>query len=416
LEDNDRRRGGELFENPAFNIEKRNGFPYFRQTYPLRTSKHNHSPMSIVFNGSPAPTLGVELELALIDPKTGNMVNRAPDVLKELGDVDFAKPELLESIIEVITTPCATVGDIRRELRAKIAVVEKAANNLGLTTAFIGTHPSARWADMRITNNQRYRDLAERMQWAARRSIIMGLHIHVGVQSGEKAIALFNAMTTFLPHLLALSAASPFFMGEDTGLASARIKVFEGMPIAGLPQRMLNWSEFQRFLKTLIKAGAIHSIQEIWWDVRPHPRFGTIEIRICDGTPNLEDVLAIVALTQALIVYLDHLYDAGENLPIHRYWFIKENKWRALRYGLDAQVIHTDDGECRNMRDDLKLLVEEVTPTAKDLNSGAELDHVLTMADGKGSYERQRNVYLKTNSFQAVIESVIQEFHESLCS
>jgi carboxylate-amine ligase len=355
----------------------------------------------------------VELELALIYPQTGMMVNRAPEVLRKLGDVDYAKPELLEPIIEVISSPCQTVGEIREELRTKISAVEKVARALGLTTTFIGTHPTAKWADMRITAVKRYQDLAERMQWPARRSMIMGLHVHVGVSSGEKAIAIFNALTTFLPHLLALSAASPFFMGEDTGLASARIKIFEGMPTAGLPHRMLNWGEFQRYMKTLINAGAIHSIQEIWWDVRPHPRFGTIEIRICDGTPDIEDVLSIVALSQALIVYLENLYDHGETLPIHKYWFIKENKWRALRYGLDAEVIHTDNGECRHMREDLKLLVEEVLPFARAHKSEKELLRVIEMADGTGSYERQRQVFSRTNSFKSVVDSVVKEFHDS---
>ncbi|MCB1060904.1 MAG: glutamate--cysteine ligase [Calditrichaeota bacterium] len=370
--------------------------------------------MALIYNGSPEPTLGVECELLLLDPKTWQPVNRVPELLAILGDVGWAKPELLRCIVEVITTPCRTVADVKTELVDKFCKVEAAANQLGLTTCFMATHPTAMWHDMAITDNQRYMTLVNKMQWPARRAMIMGLHVHVGIKNAEKAIAIFNAMTTFLPHLLALSAASPYFMGEETGLASCRIKVFEAMPTAGLPQRMLNWAEFQRFMKTLIHSGAIQSIQEIWWDVRPHPKFGTIEIRICDGTPDLDDVLALVAMAQCLICYLEDLYDNGEQLPIHKYWFIKENKWRATRWGLDADIVHTDDGTTRHMRDDLHLLVNALTPSAIQQNCLDELKHVEIITDRGGSYERQRAVYRKTESFQAVTESMVTEFHDSI--
>jgi carboxylate-amine ligase len=370
--------------------------------------------MALIYNGSPEPTLGVECELLLLDPKTWQPVNRVPELLAILGDVGWAKPELLRCIVEVITTPCRTVADVKRELVEKFRKVEAAANQLGLTTCFTATHPTAQWHDMEITDNQRYLTLVNKMQWPARRAMIMGLHVHVGVKSAEKAIAIFNAMTTFLPHLLALSAASPYFMGEETGLASCRIKVFEAMPTAGLPQRMLNWAEFQRFMKTLIHAGAIQSIQEIWWDVRPHPKFGTLEIRICDGTPDLDDVLSLVAMSQCLICYLEDLYDNGEQLPIHKYWFIKENKWRATRWGLDADIVHSDDGTTRHMRDDLHLLVNALTPFAIQQNCLDELNHVNLMTDRGGSYERQRAVYRKTESFIAVTESIVNEFQDSV--
>ncbi|MCB9365855.1 MAG: glutamate--cysteine ligase [Calditrichaeota bacterium] len=370
--------------------------------------------MALIFNGSPDPTLGVECELLLIDPKTWQVVNRVPELLEVLGDVDWAKPELLQCIVEVITSPCRTVAEVKRELADKFRKVEAAANQLGLTTTFVATHPTALWNEMTITENQRYMTLVNKMQWPARRAMIMGLHVHVGVKTAEKAIAIFNALTTFLPHLLALSAASPYFMGEETGLASCRIKVFEAMPTAGLPQRMLNWAEFQRFMKTLIHAGAIQSIQEIWWDVRPHPKFGTIEIRICDGTPDLDDVLALVAMSQCLVCYLEELYDSGEELPIHKYWFIRENKWRATRWGLDADIVHSDDGTTRNMREDLEKLVRALTPFAVQQNCLDELKHVMNIVDRGGSYDRQRAVYRKTNRFEAVTESVVNEFQNSV--
>lgn len=370
--------------------------------------------MALQFNGSPQPTLGVELELILVDPKTWQISNRAAELLTELGEVEWAKPELLQCVVEVISSPCRTVADVKKELVEKCVTVEAAAQQIGLTTCFVATHPTALWSEMAITENPRYLNLVNRMQWPARRAMIMGLHVHVGVKSAEKAIAFLNAMTTFLPHLLALSAASPYFMGEETGLASSRIKVFEAMPTAGLPQRMLNWAEFQRFMKTLIHSGAIQSIQEIWWDVRPHPKFGTLEIRICDGTPDMDDVLALVAMAQCLVCYLEDLYDSGEELPIHKFWFIRENKWRATRWGLDADIVHSDDGTTRHMREDLQKLVNALTPFAIQQKCLDELQHVHKMIDRGGSYERQRAVYRKTHSFESVVESAVGEYHESL--
>jgi carboxylate-amine ligase len=252
------------------------------------------------------------------------------------------------------------------------------------------------------------------MQWPVRRAMIMGLHVHVGVASGEKAIAILNAITAFLPHLLALSCASPYFAGEDTGLASCRVKIFEVMPTAGLPHRMLNWAEFQRFMKELITAGAIKSIREIWWDVRPHPGFGTIEIRVCDGTPDFEDVMAIVAMIQALVVWLDGLYNAGDELPIHKYWSIKENKWRAARYGLDGDAIYDDHGQTRPFRDDIRELLGLIRSAAARMEATDELNHVEKMLTRPGSYARQRAVYERSGSLDAVTQHLVEEYQHSI--
>ncbi|MBI5060672.1 glutamate--cysteine ligase [candidate division KSB1 bacterium] len=370
--------------------------------------------MSIVFHGSPEPTIGVECELALVDPKSWRMVNAAPAILEHFPDSHYAKPELLETIIEVISKPCRTVQEVRADMLPKIKEVQRVAEKIGYTTTFVGTHPTATWGEQRITKNERYQEFVHRMQWPVRRAMIMGLHVHVGVASGEKAIAFLNAITTFLPHLLALSCASPYFAGEDTGLASCRVKIFEVMPTAGLPHRMLNWAEFQRFMRTLITAGAIKSIREIWWDVRPHPGFGTIEIRVCDGTPDFEDVLAITAMIQALVVWLDHLYDLGDELPIHKYWSIKENKWRAARYGLDGDVIYDDHGQTRPFRDDIRELLATLRPFAATQDSTGELERIELMLNRDGSYSRQRKAFEKSGSLEGVVESLVAEWQSSV--
>lgn len=370
--------------------------------------------MSIVFNGSKAPTIGVEIELSLVDPKTWKMVNGAPQVLEFFKDSDYVKPELLETIVEVISKPCHTVDEVRRDMLPKLKEVQGVCERLGITTTFVGTHPTATWSDQNITANERYQEFVRRMQWPVRRAMIMGLHVHVGVGSGEKAIAFLNAITTFLPHLLALSCASPYFAGEDTGLASCRVKIFEVMPTAGLPHRMLNWAEFQRFMKELITAGAIKSIREIWWDVRPHPGFGTIEVRVCDGTPDIEDVWSIVAMIQALVVWLNDLYDAGDELPIHRFWSIKENKWRAARYGLDGEVIYNDHGHTRPFRDDIRELIGTLASAAKRVESSDELQRIEMMLSRDGSYTRQRKAFQQHGTLEGVVEHLVTEYQDSI--
>ena len=239
--------------------------------------------MKITFNGSPGPTLGVELELQIIDPETKNLVSGAGEIIERSRDEQHVKPELIQSTIELNTDICQNVADVRRELSERIARLLAVCDDLGYEVACAGTHPFAAWSQQQVTPKDRYQMLMDRCQWPARRLMIFGLHVHVGVENGEKAIAVFDSLSTYLPHLLALSASSPFFDSHDTGLASCRAKIFESLPTAGLPYRLLNWAEFQRLMITLVNSKTIETIREIWWDVRPHPDFGTVEIRMCDG-------------------------------------------------------------------------------------------------------------------------------------
>ena len=369
--------------------------------------------MKIAFNGSPRPTVGVELELQLLDPETMNLVAGAPAILQRTKDLSHVKAELIESTIELNTDVCEDVAAVRRDLTERIRQLLEVADELGYLVACVGTHPFSKWVEQRITDSERYRRLVDQCQWPARRLMIFGVHVHVGIESGEKAIAISNGLTTYLPHLLALSASSPFFNDADTGLASCRSKIFESLPTAGLPYRLLNWAEFQRLMITLVSAKAIESIREIWWDVRPHPNFGTIEVRICDGLPTLDEVMAVTALIQTLVVWLGNQYDEGEYLPLHRHWIVRENKWRAARWATDAEIIVDEDGNLERLDESLARLVEAVTPVAKQLGSHVELQGVGAMLRTGLSYRRQRRIYDETGDYAEVMKALVREFREN---
>lgn len=369
--------------------------------------------MRIAFRGSPRPTVGVELELQLLDPETMNLVAGAPAILQRTADVSHIKAELIESTIELNTDVCEDVAAVRRDLTERIGQLMEVADELGYQVACVGTHPFSKWAEQRITASERYHRLVDQCQWPARRLMIFGVHVHVGIESGEKAIAISNGLTTYLPHLLALSASSPFFNAADTGLASCRTKIFESLPTAGLPYRLLNWAEFQRLMITLVNAKAIESIREVWWDVRPHPHFGTIEVRICDGLPTLDEVMAVTALIQALVVWLGDQYDEGMYLPLHRHWIVRENKWRAARWANEAEIIVDEDGNLERLDESLAKLVEAVTPVARRLGSDADLQRIGPMLRGGLSYLRQRRIYEETGDYTAVMKALVREFREN---
>jgi carboxylate-amine ligase len=357
----------------------------------------------IAFNGCADPTLGIEVEYQIIDPDSGELAPGGPAILETFDQPAYAKPELLQSTVELNVGPCKDVGEARSALKRRLAALRGVANDLGYDLIAAGTHPSSAWEAQRITENERYQSLLDRMQWPARRLMIFGVHVHVGVSSGEKAIAISNSLTTFLPHLLALSASSPFWHGEDTGLASVRVKIFESLPAAGLPYRMINWGEFQRFMNTLINAGAIESIREIWWDVRPHPIFGTIEVRIADALPTVRETIALAALIQSLVVRLGELYDCGEFLPLNRHWIVAENKWRAARYADRAEVIADDSGELRRLDEMVREMVANLEPVAKRLGCHDELLDNLAILDARPAFQRLRDVHEESGSMREVV-------------
>ena len=372
------------------------------------------APAPIPFNASPDPTLGAEIELQILDPATFNLKQGSTLILDRVGDHPCIKQELTQSTVEVITGVCNNVAEIEEDLSKTLRELYGMADELGLTFASAGTHPFGQWRDQKIYPNDRYQHLVDKIQWPARRLLIYGLHVHVGIDSGEKAISIMNALTTYLPHLLALSSSSPFTDFEDTGLASARSKIFEGMPTAGLPYRLGNYGEFQRFMNTLVRAGAIETVREIWWDIRPHPGFGTLEIRVCDAPSTLHELTSLVALVQCLVVALGDRYTAGAPLPVLKPWIVRENKWRAARHGLDASVIHDNDGNQAPLREQLPVLVDRLSPVAERLGCLSELRRTLDVLDTGASYERQRKQMEASGRLPDIVSMLSDELRESV--
>ncbi|RMF69650.1 MAG: glutamate--cysteine ligase [Calditrichaeota bacterium] len=370
--------------------------------------------MRINFNGSPNPTLGVELELQVLDPESKNLVSGAQQIMAAANGDSHVKPELIQSTIELNTDVCSNISAVRTDLSERLQGLLQICDELGYELTCAGTHPFSKWAEQDITPKDRYHMLVDRCQWPARRLMIFGLHVHVGVASGEKAIAIFNSLSTFLPHLLALSASSPFFDAADTGLASTRVKIFETLPTAGLPYRLLNWAEFQRFMITLVNAKAIESIREVWWDIRPHPGFGTVEIRVCDGVPTLNEVIALTAFIQALVVWLSEQYDEGMYLPLHRHWIVRENKWRAARWSVDAEIITDEDGNLKPLAEDIQEHLELLAPVAKRLGSHNELMFIKKMMKIGPSFKRQRKVFAESGDYKEVMSTLVKEFRENV--
>jgi carboxylate-amine ligase len=374
--------------------------------------------VQIDFNSSPGPSLGIEVELEVVDRGTGELASAATDILSVLGEAHpggahpKAKHELFECTIEIITGVCQSVAEARADLEATLAELRKETDARGLEVLCSGTHPFSRWQDQTVSPNPRYAKLVHDMQWMAKRLQIFGVHVHVGIRSPEKAVAIAGALAGYIPHLLALSASSPYWEGEDTGLASCRSKVFEGLPTAGLPAPIENWQDFERFMGTLVSSSAISSIREVWWDIRPHPDFGTVELRMCDGLPTMSEVCAVAAMAQSLVGWMDSLLDRGYTLPRHQDWLLRQNKWRAGRHGLDCELIMDVDGRVQPLRASVEDLLAELSPVARRLGCDHELARVDGILRGGASYSRQRTAAAAAEhpgDLRAVVDLLVQE-------
>ena len=302
------------------------------------------------------------------------------------------------------------MAEAKADLQATLDDVRAAAARRGLGVMCSGTHPITDWATQEISPSPRYARLVDQMQWLARQLQIFGVHVHVGVRAPEKAVPIVNALTYYVPHFLALSASSPFWMGADTGLASARSKVFEQLPTAGLPYQLSGWEQFEELMETLIASRAVQSVREVWWDIRPHPGFGTVELRICDGLPTLREVGAVAALSQCLVDQFDTQLDRGYSLPKPTSWLVRENKWRAARYGLDARILIDDSGATRPLQDAVLELIDDLSPLAGRLGCSAELADAAHIIETGASYQRQRDVARRHDGdLRAVVDSLIEE-------
>ncbi|MCW2600144.1 MAG: glutamate--cysteine ligase [Frankiales bacterium] len=369
--------------------------------------------MQIPFVSSSRSSLGIEWELQLVSTQTRELTSAATEILGALapgGEHPKAKYELFESTIEVITGICSTVSEATADLAGTIEELRPLVEARGLAMMCAGTHPTTDWDTQTVSPNPRYAKLVEDMQWLARQLQIFGVHVHVGVRSAEKAIPIVNALSAYIPHFLALSASSPYWIGHDTGLASSRSKVFESLPTAGLPYQLAGWPEFESYMGTLISTGTIGSIKEVWWDIRPHPTYGTVELRICDGLPTLHEVGMVAALSQCLVDVLDREIDRGYTLPTPKGWVVRENKWRAARYGLDADIIR-DDESTVPVREALRELAHELKPAAERLGCAEELARVEEVVAQGASYLRQRAAAQAAGGdLHAVVDSLIAEF------
>jgi glutamate---cysteine ligase / carboxylate-amine ligase len=364
----------------------------------------------ISFAGSSRPTLGVEWEFALVDAETRDLSNEAADVIAELGENPHVHKELLRNTVEFVSGKCDTVGEAIDDLRSTLLTARKVVRQRGMELFCAGTHPFAQWSAQKLTDAPRYAELIKRTQWWGRQMLIWGVHVHVGISSAHKVMAIISSLLNQYPHLLALSASSPFWGGVDTGYASNRAMMFQQLPTAGLPFQFRTWAQWEGFVHDQKKTGIIDHMDEIRWDIRPSPHLGTVEVRVFDGVSNLRELAAMVALTHCLVIDLDRRLDGGESLPTMPPWHVQENKWRAARYGLDAVVILDADSNERLVTEDLDELLTRLEPVAQSLGCADELATVPDIYRLGASYQRQREVAARGGGdLRAVVDALVSE-------
>ncbi|HEX5470976.1 MAG TPA: YbdK family carboxylate-amine ligase [Lacipirellulaceae bacterium] len=370
----------------------------------------------IDFHSNDRPTVGIELELGLLDAETlalssayGLLNARLTAEGHQSDESSHFKPELMQCVLEINTAVCETIADAERDLRGKIAIVESACDALGLRLWWGATHPFSSWEDQRITPDDRYLQLVNLLQEMARRLVTFGLHIHVGVESGDKAVMTCDRIMRHLPTLLALSVSSPFWERRRTGLHSYRSKVMEGLPTAGLPTLMRNWSEYVWLVNHMIETGFINTVREIWWDVRPHHKFGTVEVRVCDMPANLTDTLALGALVQCLVKALSDEIDNGTYQHDSHPMMVQQNKWRAARFGNQARLVDTNTYRAASVVDTVGRLVELLRRTAADLACEKYLEHCVAMASSPSAAQRQLDLMAATNDSREMVRQIVQD-------
>ncbi|AYF98585.1 glutamate--cysteine ligase [Protaetiibacter intestinalis] len=373
--------------------------------------------MELAFAPSRRSTVGVEWELMLVDPATGELVGRGPEIIEQVtasASPDArhtATAELLTNTVEITSGVGRDVPEAIGDIAAAIAALRVQTDPRGIELMCAGSHPFARWFDQAVTDKTRYHTLVERTQWWGRNMMIWGVHVHVGVEDVRKVMPLIGALGCYLPHLQALSASSPFWAGERTGYASNRALVFQQLPTAGLPWPLPDWAAYEGYLDDMVRTGVMEDATEVRWDIRPAPRWGTIEVRACDGVSTIAELAAIAALTQSLVEHLSRELDAGRELPVLQPWYHRENKWRAARYGLDAELIVDRAGVERPVVAHLEELLDVLLPVAAELGCRDELEGVRTTLATGASYQRQLRVADDAGGdLRAVAAHLIREF------
>ncbi|MFR9853892.1 glutamate--cysteine ligase [Corynebacterium striatum] len=364
------------------------------------------------FARSAEPTLGVEWEVALVDPTTWDLVPRGAELIDR---VRAAAPEIhlekefLQNTVELVTGICHTVPEAVADLAHKLSHVRAAADEMGVKLWASGGHPFTDFRENPVSAKESYSEIINRTQYWGKQMLLWGTHVHVGIRHEDRVWPIINALMTKYPHLLAISACSPAWEGLDTGYASNRTMLYQQLPTAGMPYQFQSWEEWQSYMRDQAISGVINHTGSMHFDIRPASKWGTVEVRISDASSNLRELSAVVALTHCLVVHYDRMIDRGEELPTLQPWHVAENKWRGARYGMDALVITSRETDERWIKDELADLVEELTPLARELGCAEELALIHEIINDGAGYERQRALYEETGSWQKVVEATCQE-------
>ncbi len=371
----------------------------------------------VVFNPSKSPTVGVEVEAQIVDNATGNLVNIAENIVNGFNNEDRVKHELYLSTVEITSSPALDTNNTYEELSSIFKDVLDLAikENAGLIAT--GTHPFALYEDQVITNvNPRYEEFAQKYGWAVRRLLTFGMHVHVGMDSKEKAVAVHDEIRKYLPLVLALSACSPFWRGKDTELYCSRLSVFQGLPNTGLPEPYLEWSEYEQSLETLVAANVIKEgigFRQVWKDVRIHPAYGTVEVRIADSMPSLIDTVAVATFVQALAIKIGNDWEEGNLDKPTPNWLIERNRWAAIKEGLNAKFIIDLEGRTKPIKEVIKHLTKEISPIAESLGSLNRLNKLENIFKSDNMVENMRNFY-KKESLDQLVKQLQKILNESL--
>lgn len=356
-------------------------------------------------------TLGVEMEIQLLDHETLKLTPRAEDILALVKSKKVVK-EMFRSTLELITGICNDVHDVSLELNNILLEIRMAGEKTGMRFSGTGTNPIADYKERILSKSERYHQLLERNQWLIKRMAVYGLHVHIGMKNGDECIRFNNFFLHFMPHLIALSASSPFWNCLDTGLAASRPTVYEAHPTSGIPYTVHNWQEFNSVYEKLINTKSIESMKDIWWDIRPSPTYGTLELRICDGPATMMELQSLVAFIHLLAHWFNdnrhHFYKHNKIIP--EQWIMRENKWRAIRYGLEAEIISHESMQLKKLSENIRFWIKRLEPYTKSLGYENYMEGIKKILDNGNSSARQRKVMKYFNDIKRVVESNVLEF------
>lgn len=356
-------------------------------------------------------TLGVEMELQVLDAERLVLTPRSLEIIHAINSDRLTK-EMFRSTLEIITGVCKDVHEVHNDLSASIEKVKAYASKNNIRFAGTGTHPLAMYRDRITSTGQRYQDLVDRNQWLIKRMAVYGLHIHIGMHNADECMQYNHFFLRFVPHLIALSASSPYWQNADTGLAAARPTMYEAHPTSGMPYLATNWEDFERVYDTMIATKSIESMKDIWWDIRPSPGYGTLELRMCDGPATMLELESIVAFIQLLAYWFNDngkIYFA-KNKPVPDRWILRENKWRAIRYGTEATLIDPDTLLTEEFYVIMHNWLQRVAPYAEKLNYKKYTDVLKSMLTKGNSAQRQRKAYQRTRSIKQVVNHNVLEW------